>query len=32
VQENGQLRGTVTLTNIVRVFRTLMRLQTIKGN
>ena len=32
VQENGQLRGTVTLTDFVRVFRTLMRLQTIKGN
>lgn len=32
VQENGQLLGTVSLTDIVRVFRTLMRLQTIKGN
>ena len=32
VQENGQLLGTVSLTDIVRVFPTLMRLQTIKGN
>ena len=32
VQENGQFLGTVTLADIVRVFRTLMRLQAIKEN
>lgn len=30
VQDNGQLLGTVSQADIVRVFRTLMRLQTIK--
>ena len=31
VQDDRQLLGTVSLTDIVRVFRTLMRLQSIKG-
>ena len=30
VEDNGQFLGTVTLTDIVRVFRTLMQLQAIK--
>lgn len=30
VQDDGALLGVVTLSDIVRVFRTLMRLQTIK--
>ncbi|MBL8815842.1 MAG: CBS domain-containing protein [Planctomyces sp.] len=32
VQEQAQFLGVVSLIDIVRVFRTLMRLQTIKGN
>ncbi len=32
VQEQNQFLGIVSLMDIVRVFRTLMRLQTIKGN
>ena len=31
VQDGDQLLGTVTLHDIVRVFRTLMRLQTLKN-
>jgi CBS domain-containing protein len=31
VQDGDQLIGTVTLHDIVRVFRTLMRLQTLKN-
>lgn len=32
VQDGGQLLGIVTLHDIARVFRTLMRLQSLKGN
>jgi CBS domain-containing protein len=31
VQDEKQLLGTVSLADVVRVFRTLMRLQNIKG-
>ena len=31
IQENDQLQGIITLSDIARVFRTLMRLQTIKS-
>ncbi len=31
VQDNDQIQGIITLTDIARVFRTLMRLQTIKS-
>lgn len=31
VQSDGQLHGIVTLKDVIRVFRTLMRLQSIKG-